>query len=103
MTSVVPERASAATSLEVVLAPPRSSSASLVADTRWLRRLGRRLMLLDAAIVAIAVIGSLAVRFTTLADRFGGENSRISLPDSLRDIEPSSYYIVSDRCSLSPG
>jgi exopolysaccharide biosynthesis polyprenyl glycosylphosphotransferase len=92
MTSVVPERASAG-SLEVILSP-RAATGTVAADTRWLRQLGRRLMMLDAAVVAVVVAGSLAVRFTTLADRFGRENSRISLPDSLRDVQPSSYLIV---------
>jgi len=93
MTSVVPERA-LARSIEGTAATRLTSRPSLVADTRWLRRLSRRLLLLDAVVVAVTVTVSLMVRFTALAERFGRERSRIALPDRLSDVDLSSYLVI---------
>ena len=68
MTSVVPERA-LARSIEGTAATRLTSRPSLVADTRWLRRLSRRLLLLDAVVVAVTVTVSLVVRFTAQIGR----------------------------------
>jgi exopolysaccharide biosynthesis polyprenyl glycosylphosphotransferase len=93
MTSVVPER-TVVRPLEVAPYPRLASRPTVVADTRWLRTLSRRLVLLDAAVVALTVAGVLAVRFTALADRFGRERSRISFPSSLSEVHLSSYLVI---------
>ena len=92
MTSVVPERALART-IEGTASTRLAARPSLVADTRWLRRLSRRLLLLDAVVVAVTVTVSLVVRFTALAEPFGRERSRIALPERLSDIDLSSYLV----------
>src|SRR4051794_34589069 len=54
MTSVVPARAHAR-SVEGAASAGVAAHPSLVADTRWLRRLSRRLQLLDAVVVAVTI------------------------------------------------
>ncbi len=93
MTSVVPDSA-LARSLDVSTAARLDGRPSLVADTRWLRRLSRRLLLLDALVVAATIAAALVVRFTALAERFGRERSRISLPETFGDLHPSSYLVI---------
>jgi exopolysaccharide biosynthesis polyprenyl glycosylphosphotransferase len=94
MTSVVPERA-ATRALEVITPHHATASrAGVRADTRWLRTLSRRLVLLDAAIVLGSVAVALVIRFTALAETFGRERSRISPPESLSDLHFSSYLVL---------
>lgn len=93
MTSVVPEHA-LARSVEAAASARLAARPSLVADTRWLRRLSRRLLLLDTLVVAVTVTVSLVVRFTALAERLGREPSRIAVPDHLSDVDLSSYLVI---------
>ena len=86
MTSVVPERAAARTTLEVTPSP-RQAGKPVLADTRWLRRLGRRLLLLDTLVVGVAVAGTLLVRFLPAGHDF-------PMPGSFTDIELSSYVVI---------
>jgi exopolysaccharide biosynthesis polyprenyl glycosylphosphotransferase len=90
MTSVVPER-TATRPLEVLLAP-RPATRPAVADTRWLRRLGRRLLLLDTVVVALAL-------GLTLFVRFAGQG--LPLPGSFTEIELSSYLVLGPLLSVA--
>jgi exopolysaccharide biosynthesis polyprenyl glycosylphosphotransferase len=65
MTSVVPERDLARPELRLA-APATWSGLEVASDTRWLRRLGRRLFLLDAVLVTIAVASTLLIRYNLL-------------------------------------
>ena len=65
MTSVVPERDLARPELRLA-APATWSGVEVVSDTRWLRQLGRRLFLLDAVLVTIAVATTLLIRYSLL-------------------------------------
>lgn len=93
MTSVVPERAQGRV-LDLTTSSLRLAGTPTAADTRWLRTLSRRLVLLDSALVVFAVTAALVVRFTALAEAFGRQQSQISLPKTLADVELSSYVVV---------
>ena len=93
MTSVVPERAQGRV-LDITTPSLRLAGTPTAADTRWLRTLSRRLVLLDSALVVFAVTAALVVRFTALAEAFGRQQSQISLPKTLADVELSSYVVV---------
>ena len=93
MTSVVPERAHGRV-LEVATPSARLASSAVAADTRWLRTLSRRLVLLDSTLVALAVAVVLVVRFTALAETFGRQQSQIALPRSLGELHLSSYVVL---------
>jgi len=101
MASVVPERAAAA---RVEVVPSRGQRGRTVpADTRWLRRLGRRLWILDSTLVVMTVTAVLVVRFTTLSTRFGREPSRIAFPESWGDVRLSSYLVVGPALVIAWG
>ena len=91
MTSA-PERA-VERALEVV-SSPRLAGAGTAGGSRWLRRLGRRLWVLDSTLVALTLTAVLVVRFTALSAPFGRERSRIAFPESFDDVRLSSYLIV---------
>ncbi len=91
MTSVVPERAERV--LQVVDSP-RLSSRPVAADTRWLRVLGRRLLLLDSILMVISV-------GTTLAVRFGPADRRIPLPATWHDLTLTSYVVIGPLLAAS--
>ena len=93
MTSVVPERAAARTTLEVAPSP-RLAGRPVLADNRWQRRLGRRLLLLDSVVVAVAVAGTLLVRFLP-ADH------DLPVPGSFTEIELSSYVVIGPVLALA--
>ena len=81
MTSVVPERTARA--LEVVQdvdAPTRAP------DTRWQRTLARRLVLLDSALVAVVLAGTVLLRSMLDSETF-------PLPGAT-DIELTSYLVI---------
>ena len=86
MTSVVPERV-ATRSLAPRIPELSTRQVNRPADTRWLRRLGRRLLLLDALIVSSALGATLAIRFAP-------ESRRFPFPGSFTDIELSSYLVL---------
>jgi exopolysaccharide biosynthesis polyprenyl glycosylphosphotransferase len=108
MTSVVPERArlraAEAPERPVLTGVPATGTHGAPArqpDNRWLRRLGRRLVLLDAAIVAFTVAGALLVRFTALSSQFGPVQARISVPESLGEVRLSSYLVLGPFLALA--
>ncbi|HEX7189658.1 MAG TPA: sugar transferase [Actinomycetes bacterium] len=94
MTSVVPERAAARVS--VTDAPPTLSVAerAVAADTRWLRRLGRRLLLLDAVLVTTAV--AIALGYV-----FGPRYKGISITGEWANLRPSSYLVLGPAVALA--
>ena len=95
MTSVAPDddvrRADRAPTLErpVVVPLPERSPADLAAasDTRWLRRLGRRLLILDAVLVTIAVA-------VALGYVFGPSDKAISITSEMANPRLTSYLVL---------
>jgi exopolysaccharide biosynthesis polyprenyl glycosylphosphotransferase len=100
MTSVVPERATAR-SLEVIPALRDVPRPTIAADTRWLRRLGRRLLLLDTVVVAATVAAVLLGRYVLLADSFGHHAAPLSTPHSFADVRISSYVVLGPLLGLA--
>jgi exopolysaccharide biosynthesis polyprenyl glycosylphosphotransferase len=100
MTSVVPERATAR-SLEVIPALRDVPRPMIAADTRWLRRLGRRLLLLDALVVAASVASVLVWRYVLLADTFEHHAARLSTPHSFADVRFTSYVVLGPLLALA--
>ena len=100
MTSVVPERATAR-SLEVIPALRDVQRPMIAADTRWLRRLGRRLLLLDAVVVAASVASVLVWRYVLLADTFEHHAARLSTPHSFGDVRLTSYVVLGPLLALA--
>jgi exopolysaccharide biosynthesis polyprenyl glycosylphosphotransferase len=95
MTSVLPER----TSRDVPLVePPRSSLAangvSGVADRRWLRRLARRLFLLDSVIVTASVAAALGIVF-------GPSDTSVSIASEWESLGSTSYLVLGPVVALS--
>lgn len=89
MTSVVPERAlRRAPDAPLPLASALTlASRPVVADTRWLRRLGRRLMLLDAVLIFASVAIALGIVF-------GPSDRTISIGSEAANLRPSSYLVL---------
>jgi exopolysaccharide biosynthesis polyprenyl glycosylphosphotransferase len=100
MTSVVPERATAR-SLEVIPALRDEARPTIAADTRWLRRLGRRLLLLDAVVVAASVASVLVWRYVLLADTFEHHAARLSTPHAFADVRFTSYVVLGPLLALA--
>ncbi len=65
MTSVVPESQLSRPELKIA-APATWSGVAVASDTRWLRRLSRRLLLLDALLVTAALATALLIRYNLL-------------------------------------
>jgi exopolysaccharide biosynthesis polyprenyl glycosylphosphotransferase len=96
MTSVLPER---------VLDRPATRPApvsrlvsrepSLVADTRWLRRLGRRLLLLDTVVVAVTILAAFGIVFGPW-----GRHS-LSLGAEWANLRPSSYLVLGPALAVA--
>ena len=86
MTSVVPERALRAT-LDVSPSPVTLVGHSIVADTRWLRRLGRRLLILDTVLVVSSVAIALGIVF-------GPSDKSISIGSEFANLRLSSYLVL---------
>ena len=86
MTSVVPERA-LRRALDTPPSPVSLVGRSIVADTRWLRRLGRRLLILDAVLVFASVA-------TALGIVFGPADREVSIGSELADLRFSSYLVL---------
>jgi len=88
MTSVAPERALRG---QPVVEPPRSGlsevGATRVADRRWLRRLGRRLFLLDAVLITFSVAAALAIVF-------GPSDKDITVEAEWAQLRPTSYLVL---------
>jgi len=99
MTSVVPEHASAR-SLEVVPALRETARPVIAADTRWLRRLGRRLLLLDTVLVAGTLGAVLLGRYVVLAGSFEHQ-AGVAAPASLSDVRVSSYAVLGPLLALA--
>ena len=100
MTSVVPERATAR-SLEVIPSLRDVPRPMIAAYTRWLRRLGRRLLLLDAVVVAASVASVLVWRYVLLADTFEHHAARLSTPHSFADVRFTSYVVLGPLLALA--
>ena len=86
MTSVVPEPA-LRPAPDASPLPVSLVGRSIVADTRWLRRLARRLLLLDA----VLVFGSVAI---ALGIVFGPTDRSISIGGELADLRATSYFVL---------
>jgi len=86
MTSVVPERALRKT-VDAPPSPVALVGRSIVADTRWLRRLGRRLLILDAVLVVSSVAIALGIVF-------GPSDKSISIGSEFADVRLTSYLIL---------
>ena len=88
MTSVVPERA---LRRAPVVEPPRSvlsvNGAPVPSDRRWLRRLGRRLFLLDAVLVTISVAAALGIVF-------GPSDKSVTIGTEWQNFRFSSYLVL---------
>lgn len=97
MTSVVPEgdlrRATHTRSEDrpVVLSLAERAVAS---DTRWLRRLGRRLLLLDALLITAAI--GLALGYV-----FGPSYKAISITSELGNLRPTSYLVLGPALAVA--
>jgi exopolysaccharide biosynthesis polyprenyl glycosylphosphotransferase len=99
MTSVVPERAGRRPSVDtpprLTLAGPRLAAGTRVAsDTRWLRRLSRRLVILDAVLVTAGIAFSLGYVF-------GPTYKGISITSELANIRPSSYIVLGPALAVA--
>lgn len=94
MTSVVPERALRRDSLATAPSSLALAEPGAVADTRWLRRLGRRLLLLDAVLVTTAVAAALGYVF-------GPSYKAISIDSELANIRPSSYIVLGPALAVA--
>ena len=87
MTSVVPERAVARAAVDTSPAPLSVAGPRLVADTRWLRRLGRRLVLLDAVVVTASVALAMGIVF-------GPTDPRTSIAKEWENFGLTSYLLL---------
>ncbi len=94
MTSVVPERALRRASSDPSPAPLSLAEHAVAADTRWLRRLGRRLLLLDAVLVTTAIGAALGYVF-------GPTYKGLSIDSELANIRPSSYLVLGPALAVA--
>jgi exopolysaccharide biosynthesis polyprenyl glycosylphosphotransferase len=94
MTSVVPERASARPLVDTSPSPVSLAGRAVVSDTRWLRRLGRRLFLLDAVLVTTALGVSLGIVF-------GPGYKGLSIGTELANLRPSSYLVLGPALAVA--
>ena len=65
-----------------------------VSDTRWLRRLGRRLLLLDALLVTVAI--GLALGYV-----FGPSDKAVSITSELGNVRPTSYLVLGPALAVA--
>ena len=95
MTSVLPERGVAPAP---IVEPPRPllalGGSPGVADRRWLRRLARRLMLLDAVIVTVAVA-------TALGLVFGPSDKTVTIGTEWQSLGMRSYLVLGPVVALA--
>ncbi|MGH8940857.1 MAG: hypothetical protein ACRDV2_16145 [Actinomycetes bacterium] len=94
MTSVVPERALRRPSVHPSTTPLSLAERTVAADTRWLRRLGRRLLLLDAVIVTVSL-------GTALGFVFGPRYQGMSIGTEWANIRPSSYLVLGPALAVA--
>jgi exopolysaccharide biosynthesis polyprenyl glycosylphosphotransferase len=95
VTSVVPERATLRRPT-VVDSPPRLtvSQPAVAPDTTWLRRLARRLFLLDAVVVTLSVGLALGVVF-------GPTDRRTSIATEWDNFGPTSYLLLGPAVAVA--
>ena len=101
MTSVVPERALRWLDLDLDPEPGTATAPlpialagrAVAADTRWLRTLGRRLVLLDAVLVTFSIALALGIVF--------GPSRRTSIAREWADLAPTSYLVLGPALALA--
>jgi len=100
VTSVAPEDAlrQAAVRTDLRPADPQVvvslADRAVASDTRWLRRLGRRLFLLDTILVTVAI--GLALAWV-----FGPSNKAISITSEVANPHPTSYLVLGPALALA--
>ena len=87
MSSLVPERALRSATPEIAPSPLTLTGRAVVADTRWLRRLGRRLIILDTLVVFFSVGLALAIVF-------GPADKTIAVAAEMENLRFSSYLVL---------
>ena len=92
MTQVAPE--SVRTELRIA-SPLTWSGPTVAAQTKWLTRLSRRLFVLDAVVVTVAIAVSLGIRFGTVRENLASPMAAIER------LHPSSYVVIGPLLAAS--